>query len=71
MSQHLEIGKFRDDTWDLQRRDKRMVRIQIRDNLESTGERDDLTLDVFLQNARQLRPHKHLPLSMKQWHLRN
>lgn len=48
MSEHFEIGKIVCDPLLFERSDKRMIGIQIGDNLETSFERDDLSLEVSL-----------------------
>lgn len=55
MSKHLEVRKFRDDRWNLEGGYECVVRIQVRNDLEATIQRDDLTLDVLLQDSTKRR----------------
>lgn len=51
VSEHLEVCKVVRDALLLERLDKGMVRVQVGDDLETTLERDDLALQVALQDS--------------------
>jgi hypothetical protein len=59
MSEHLEVGKVLGDALLLERRHERVVRVQVCNDLEPALERDDLPLQVALENAVLLASHRH------------
>jgi hypothetical protein len=50
MAEHLQVGKVARDAGYFERSDKRMVCVEIGDDLKASFERDDLAFDVLLQN---------------------
>ena len=51
MPEHLQVRELLDVLLHAQRRDEAMVRVQVGDDLEAALERDDLPLDVLLQDT--------------------
>lgn len=55
MPQHLQMREILRNRGNFQRGDERVVTIQVRDDLEAAAQRNDLSLDMLLQDAGQTR----------------
>lgn len=51
LAEHLQIRKFLGHPWLFERGNECVVGVQVGNHLETAIERDDLALDVFLQDA--------------------